>query len=85
MKDGRIMIIVENQNIIDLSKALKIGTFFHIDLCAKNLVIPENNETVSLIYCSHTLEHLALEASKRFLQECYRILKNLCSNAFCLT
>ena len=49
--------------------------FFHIDLCAKNLFIPEADNSVSLIYCSHTLEHLAKKASKRFLKECFRILK----------
>ena len=73
--DGRITIIEDNQNIIDLFKS-ENRDFFHIDLCAKNLFIPEADNSVSLIYCSHTLEHLSKKASKRFLKECFRILNN---------
>lgn len=49
--------------------------FISIDLCAKNLRVPEEDESVSLIYCSHTLEHLDFGSAKAFLAECYRILK----------
>ena len=49
--------------------------FRAIDLCKANLTIPEKSDSVQLIYCSHTLEHIDLESSKRFLSECYRILK----------
>ena len=52
------------------------GRDFHsIDLCEKNLEIPEENNSVNLIYCSHTLEHLDYNSSLRFLRECYRILR----------
>lgn len=49
--------------------------FTHIDLNDKNLVIPEKDKSVSLIYCSHTLEHLEFSSVKRFMSECFRILK----------
>lgn len=49
--------------------------FFGIDLCNLNLSIPEDDNSVSLIYCAHTLEHLDISSSIRFLKECYRILK----------
>jgi hypothetical protein len=49
--------------------------FIAIDLCADSLVIPEKNSSVSLIYCSHTLEHLEETSAKYFLKECYRILR----------
>jgi SAM-dependent methyltransferase len=45
-----------------------------IDLCIKNLSIPELNDSVQLIYCSHTLEHLDKDSSLRFIKECHRIL-----------
>ena len=50
--------------------------FFAIDLCSEFLRIPEEDNSVSLIYCSHTLEHLELGSAKGFLAECYRILKS---------
>lgn len=54
----------------------KDGIDFHgIDLCAHGLSIPEESETVTLIYCSHTLEHLETDGALRFLKECARILK----------
>ncbi len=49
--------------------------FFEIDLCDENLNITESDNSITLIYCSHTLEHLDQQSSKRFLKECYRILK----------
>lgn len=52
------------------------GKDFHsIDLCSNNLKIPENDGSVSLIYCSHTLEHLDNQSYKNFLNECFRMLK----------
>lgn len=52
------------------------GVDFHgIDLCAQDLVVPEASESVSLIYCSHTLEHLEIEGARMFLKECLRILR----------
>ena len=52
------------------------GRDFHsIDLGNSMLTIPEQDDSVSLIYCSHTLEHLHYESSTRLLRECYRILK----------
>ncbi len=54
----------------------KSGVDFHaIDLCSNELIIPEKNNSVSLIYCSHTLEHLDTNSAERFLRECLRILK----------
>ena len=49
--------------------------FYAIDLCSKSLVIPEKDDSVSLIYCSHTIEHLEKDSVKRFFSECLRILK----------
>ena len=49
--------------------------FFEIDLCSEKLAIPECDDSVALIYCSHTLEHLDRESSLRFLKECLRVLK----------
>ncbi|MEH0074928.1 methyltransferase domain-containing protein [Pannonibacter sp. Pt2] len=52
------------------------GVDFHgIDLCAPGLTVPEESESVSLIYCSHTLEHLETDGALGFLRECARILK----------
>ena len=54
----------------------KKGIDFHpIDLTKKNLLIPENDNSISLIYCSHTLEHLDEGSAIQFLRECFRILK----------
>lgn len=53
------------------------GVDFHsIDLCEKDLTLPLETESVSLIYCSHTLEHLEEAAAVHFLAECYRALKH---------
>jgi len=49
--------------------------FNSIDLCSEGLTIPELDDSVALIYCSHTLEHLDADSSLRFIKECYRILK----------
>lgn len=49
--------------------------FISIDLCSPNLKIPENNDSVSLIFCSHVIEHLEDNSVKKFLKECYRIMK----------
>lgn len=54
----------------------KEGRDFHaIDLCEPSLKIPEKDNSVSMVYCSHTLEHIEQEAAKRFLKECHRIMK----------
>jgi len=50
--------------------------FFSINLCVANLALPHEDNSVSLIYCSHTLEHLELHFGKKFLEECHRILKD---------
>jgi len=49
--------------------------FHPINLCDENLKVPEADNSVDLIYCSHTLEHLDEKSSHRFLKECYRMLK----------
>ena len=50
--------------------------FFGIDLCVDDLTLPHADNSVSLIYCAHTLEHLEERFGKKFLMECKRILKN---------
>ena len=50
--------------------------FIAIDLCAPKLKLPHNDNSVSLIYCSHTLEHLENKSAQVFLSECHRILRN---------
>lgn len=49
--------------------------FEPIDLCQDPLVVPLASESVHLIYCSHTLEHLDFDSAIRFISECFRILK----------
>ena len=45
--------------------------FYSIDLNNINLKIPEIDESVELIYCSHTLEHLDNQSSLKVLNECF--------------
>jgi len=53
----------------------KLGRdFFSVDLSDDKLKISEDDSSVSLIYCSHTLEHVNEKSGKRFLNECFRIL-----------
>ena len=47
-----------------------------IDLCEDNLVLSFYTNSVSMIYCSHTLEHLEKEKAIRFMKECGRILRD---------
>lgn len=49
--------------------------FYPIDLCTPDLQLPLQDNSVSLIYCSHTLEHLESNKAIGFLRECHRILK----------
>lgn len=49
--------------------------FEPIDLCVPELRLPIADGQVSLIYCSHTLEHLEEAAAVRFLGECFRVLE----------
>jgi predicted SAM-dependent methyltransferase len=56
-------------------QGIKGKDFIPINLCSKNLKIPEKNNSVSLIYCSHSLEHLEEKSASNFLSECFRILK----------
>ena len=49
--------------------------FQPINLCIDELELPLSDNSVSLIYCSHTLEHIEEMYSIKFLSECYRILK----------
>jgi predicted SAM-dependent methyltransferase len=53
----------------------KAKDFIPINLCESNLKLPFNDQTVSLIYFSHTLEHLDVASGINFLKESYRILK----------
>lgn len=54
----------------------KVGEdFTAIDLCQDNLKLDIPDDSASLIYCAHTLEHLAEEKAHVFLKECARILK----------
>ena len=50
--------------------------FSPIDLCTSNLRLPFEDNSVELIYCSHTLEHLEEDKAIHFLTECHRILKH---------
>lgn len=49
--------------------------FFPINLCEDNLRLPYENNSVSLIYSGHTIEHLEEDKVKHFLSECARVLK----------
>ena len=49
--------------------------FQAIDLCDKNIHLPFADNSVTLIYCSHTLEHLEESKAAHFIKECHRILK----------
>jgi SAM-dependent methyltransferase len=62
----------------DFYKAIqgKVGEdFTAIDLCQDNLKLDIADNSASLIYCAHTLEHLTEEKTHIFLKECVRILK----------
>jgi SAM-dependent methyltransferase len=62
----------------DFYKAIqgKVGEdFTAIDLCQDNLKLDIESDSASLIYCAHTLEHLAEDKAHIFLKECARILK----------
>lgn len=48
--------------------------FIPIDL-TKDLPLPLKSGSVSLIYCSHTIEHLPESTASVFLSECLRLLK----------
>ncbi len=51
------------------------GRDFHaIDLCVDDLALPFDANSVALIYCSHTLEHLETEKAVALLKECARVL-----------
>jgi len=54
---------------IDLYKAL------HVIKHDIRKPLPFNDNSMSVVYHSHTLEHLSKEDGKRFITECYRILK----------
>ncbi len=49
--------------------------FTAIDLNTDNLILPFNDNCVSLVYFSHTIEHLEEAKANKFLSECFRILK----------
>lgn len=49
--------------------------FFPINLCEDQLKLPYKNNSVSLIYSGHTIEHLEEEKGRHFLTECARVLK----------
>jgi len=48
--------------------------FVPINLNQRDLKIPLDDESVSLVYCSHTLEHLERDSARTFLEECRRVL-----------
>lgn len=48
--------------------------FHHLDL-SDFTMLPMDNSSIDLIYCSHVIEHLELDYGKRLLDEFYRILK----------
>jgi predicted SAM-dependent methyltransferase len=50
--------------------------FINMNLCENNKHLPFDDNTVRLIYCSHTLEHLQKEHAIFFLRECRRVLQS---------
>ena len=42
-----------------------------------NKSIPSNDYNVDVVYNSHMLEHLNPSSGKKFLKECYRVLKKM--------
>ena len=48
--------------------------FYPLNLEDKNLQLPFKANSVSLIYCSHTLEHLSNESINIVIRECKRVL-----------
>jgi len=54
---------------------MEIATKREIKYCDASKRIPERNESVDLIYCSHMIEHLDYEETNNFFMECKRILK----------
>lgn len=61
-----------------LNKKIKV---FNIDWNENILItdltkeFPWPNQCVDIVYSSHTLEHFTKEEGRRFLQECYRVMK----------
>ncbi|MDG1108921.1 MAG: methyltransferase domain-containing protein [Burkholderiaceae bacterium] len=49
--------------------------YINLNLCKENVRLPFDNNSVNLIYCSHTLEHLQTEHALYFLREAHRILQ----------
>uniref|UniRef100_UPI004048C830 class I SAM-dependent methyltransferase n=1 Tax=Polynucleobacter sp. TaxID=2029855 RepID=UPI004048C830 len=49
--------------------------YINLNLSRENVRLPFNNNSVNLIYCSHTLEHLQTEHALYFLREGHRILQ----------
>lgn len=49
--------------------------FYPINLCEEDLILPYDNNSVSLIYSGHTIEHLEEDKAKHFLSECARVLE----------
>jgi len=63
-----------NIDILDLRRYIKNNYIFKcIDI---RRGIPYSNNTVDLIYTSHFIEHLTIEECIKFLEECYRVMKN---------
>ena len=65
-------------------KFLNKSQIEYIKFCSQNNVlfcdaikrIPEKENSVSTVYCSHMLEHFDLDEAKSFLNEVSRVLKN---------
>lgn len=61
-----------------LNKRLRIFNLdWNDDIYTHNLKkkFPWENNTVDVIYCSHTLEHFSREEGLFFIKECHRVLK----------
>ena len=54
---------------------MEIATKREIKYCNASKRIPENNESVDLIYACHIVEHLDQEEISKFFNECNRVLK----------
>lgn len=49
--------------------------FKHIHYDMRNDLIPFDDNCVDNIYCSHVIEHIETKHVKKFLHECFRVLK----------
>lgn len=64
----------ENWDILDLNKYASDNGFNFKQVDIRNK-LPKDDDSVDLITCSHTIEHITRKEGKQFLSECLRVLK----------